>query len=107
MGHMLPLELLTAVADQGGYFYEGLPTDALTLFRWLTTSQAWTASCTEAQLGEGEEALTKLWESVGLRQEAHAPPIVVQPTRRRDDDFGGGMGATSFGGGNDDLDLSS
>ncbi|CAE8682478.1 unnamed protein product [Polarella glacialis] len=38
--HMLPIEVLNAVVEQGGYFYEGLPSDALSLFRWMTTTQA-------------------------------------------------------------------
>merc|ERR1719375_3013632 len=90
--HMVPLEVLMAVADTGGYLYEGLPGDALGLFRLLTTAQAWTAACTEAQLDEARGALRDLWGTLGKRTEAHAPPSVVHPPRRRDDDFGSPMG---------------
>ncbi|CAE7369489.1 unnamed protein product [Symbiodinium natans] len=50
--HLLPLEVLKAVAEQGGYLYEGLPNDPFSLFRCLTATQAWTVSCTEAQVAE-------------------------------------------------------
>merc|ERR1711939_1042812 len=50
-----------AVADQGGYLYEGLPDEAVGLFRMMSATQAWTVSCTEEQIPEGKAALEKLW----------------------------------------------
>jgi len=91
--HMLPLEVLQAVAEQGGYFYEGLPSDAVGIFRSLTTTQAWTVSCTEDKVAEAADELRKQWRTVGLREEPHAEPEVVKP-RGREDDIGGGFGAT-------------
>jgi hypothetical protein len=90
--HVLPLDVLKAVAEKGGYFYEGLPTDALSFFRMLTTSQAWTVSCTESQVAEATAALEKAWTSVGLREEPHPTPELEKPTRR-DADIGGGFNA--------------
>jgi len=94
--HMLPLELLVAVAEQGGYLYEGLPGDALSLFRLLTTTQAWTVACTEGQVSEASAALQKAWNEVGLREEPHPAPEVIQPSKSRDLDVGGGFGAGGF-----------
>lgn len=91
--HMLPLEVLLAVAEQGGYLYEGLASDALSLFRQLTTTQAWTVACTDSQVTEATAELHRQWAAVGLREEPHAPPEIVQP-RARDSDVGGGFGAT-------------
>jgi len=90
--HVLPVTVLQAVAEQGGYFYEGLPGDALGLFRMLTTSQAWTVACTEAQVEEATLALQNAWKTIGLREEPHPAPELVQPTRR-DMDIGGGFNA--------------
>jgi hypothetical protein len=95
--HLLPLDFLVAVSANGGYLYEGLQTDALSLFRMLTTTQAWTVSCTEDQTEEAEAQLRRLWQEVGLREEAHAAPELVDPPKRQNDDIGGGFGATSFG----------
>jgi len=97
--HMLPVEVLLAVAEQGGYFYEGLPSDALSLVRMLTATQAWTVSCTEAQVEEATALLKKTWEAYGLREEPHAAPEIIQP-KGRGDDIGGGFGA----GGMDPID---
>jgi len=94
--HMLPVEVLRAVAEQGGYMYEGLPTDALSLFRCMTATQAWTVSCTETQVTEAGAQLEKAWTAVGLREEALPPPEITQP-RKREGDIGGGFGATPFG----------
>jgi len=91
--HLLPLELLLVVAEQGGYLYEGLPADALSLFRLLTTTQAWTVACTEAQVAEATAELQKQWKTVALRDEPHEPPEIVKP-RPRDVDIGGGFGDT-------------
>merc|ERR1712167_522675 len=88
--HMLPLDVLRAVAEKGGYLYEGLPSDALTLFRWLSTTQAWTVACTEGQVDEATAELEKIWKVVGLREEQHAPPEILQPSKRQDD-IGGGF----------------
>jgi len=90
--HVLPLDVLMAVAEKGGYFYEGLPTDALSLFRMLTCTQAWTVACTEAQVGEAKAVLEQTWQSVALREEPHTAPTFVQPTRR-EADIGGGFNA--------------
>jgi len=92
--HLLPIELLTSVAEQGGYLYEGLPSDALSLFRYVTATQAWTVSCTEGQVDEATTCLQKMWGEVGLRAEPHAPPEVVKPIQR--DDIGGGFGASNL-----------
>merc|ERR1712136_533355 len=92
---LIPKELSLAVISRGGYFYEGLPSDALGIFRLLTTTQAWTISCTEAQVDEAGAALTKMWRTVGLREVAHEAPEFVKPTKRREDDIGGGFGASS------------
>mmetsp|Transcript_24742 Transcript_24742/g.44759 ORF Transcript_24742/g.44759 Transcript_24742/m.44759 type:complete len:853 (+) Transcript_24742:54-2612(+) len=89
--HLLPIELLTAVAENGGYFYEGLPTDALSVFRCMTATQAWTVSCTEGQVNEATEALENAWKKVGLRLVPHEPPDVIKP-RPRNMDIGGGFG---------------
>jgi len=94
--HVLPREILDTVCDKGGYLYEGLPTDALTLFRWLTTTQAWTVACTEDQVEEATAELQKVWASVALREEPHAQPDIIQP-KPRDSDIGGGFGATGIG----------
>ena len=64
--HMLPTEVLKAVAMQGGYFYEGLPGDAFSLFRSMTSTQAWTVACTNDQVKEAEEQLMKSWQTKGL-----------------------------------------
>jgi hypothetical protein len=88
--HLLPLDVLHAVAEQGGYLYEDLPSDALSLFRMLTTTQAWTVACTDAQVGEATAALGSAWTSIGLRTERHPEPELVQPTRQ-DADIGGGF----------------
>jgi len=90
--HLLPLPVLEAVASQGGYMYEGLPSEALGLFRMLTTTQAWTVSCTEAQVPEAKAALEKAWQTMGLREEAHPTPELVMP-KKRDMDIGGGFNA--------------
>jgi len=90
--HLLSIELLNAVAEQGGYLYEGLPTDALSLFRYLTATQAWTVACTEGQVEEATACLQKMWTEAGLRAEPHAQPEVVKPVAR--DDIGGGFGAS-------------
>eukprot|EP00928_Gymnodinium_smaydae_P013761 TRINITY_DN14996_c0_g2_i1.p1 TRINITY_DN14996_c0_g2~~TRINITY_DN14996_c0_g2_i1.p1 ORF type:complete len:900 (+),score=238.97 TRINITY_DN14996_c0_g2_i1:72-2771(+) len=95
--HHQPVELLNAVAERGGYLYEGLPTDALSLFRMLTTTQAWTVSCTEAQVAEATAALEKAWKEVGLREEPHMDPEIQRPPRRPDFDIGGGFGAGAGG----------
>lgn len=88
--HMVPLEVLQAVAKQGGYFYERLPSDGLSLFRAMTTSQAWTVACTEQQLEEAKKALS--W-SITL------PDCeIVKPKPR--EDLGGGFGDTGDVGGN-------
>jgi len=102
--HVLPLNLLTAVAENCGYIYEGLPTDALSLFRWLTATQAWTVACTEGQVHEAQAELQKLWKEAGLRAESHEAPEVVKPVGRPD--VGGGFGASPFGDamGGDDKD---
>jgi hypothetical protein len=93
--HLLPLDVLKAVAEKGGYFYEGMPTDALSLFRMMTTTQAWTVSCTESQVKEATAALEKAWTAVGLRDEPHPMPELEKPTRR-DADIGGGFNAGGF-----------
>lgn len=94
--HLFPLDVLMAVAEQGGYLYEGLPSDALTLFRWLTATQAWTVACTEAQVPEATATLQKMWQSVGLREEPHESPEIITPSRRSPD-IGGGFGASGVG----------
>ncbi|CAE7808684.1 unnamed protein product [Symbiodinium sp. CCMP2456] len=71
--HLLPLEVLKAVAEQGGYMYEDLPSDPFSLFRCLTATQAWTVACTEAQAAEAGEALMKAWQTAGLRQATCGP----------------------------------
>jgi len=53
---MLPVELLQAVATRGGYLYEGFAADALSLFRTMTATQAWTVACTEEQVQEAISA---------------------------------------------------
>jgi len=88
--HLHP-DLCMAVAEKGGYLYEGLPGDALTLFRWLTTTQAWTVACTEEQVAEAQAELGEAWRAVGLREEPHDAPEIVKP-RPRDMDIGGGFG---------------
>lgn len=93
--HMLPLEVLCTVAEQGGYLYEGLPSDALGLFRQMTTTQAWTVACTATQVEEATAELQKQWKLVGLREEPHAPPEIIKP-KAREDDIGGGFGATGI-----------
>mmetsp|Transcript_67237 Transcript_67237/g.161134 ORF Transcript_67237/g.161134 Transcript_67237/m.161134 type:complete len:890 (+) Transcript_67237:68-2737(+) len=92
--HMLPVDLLQAVNKQGGYMYEGFPTDVLSIFRMMTSSQAWTVSCVPSQVEEASAALRKAWQTVGLRQEAHEPPELVKPARR--DDVGGGFGDLGY-----------
>jgi hypothetical protein len=93
--HVLPVEFHMAVAEQGGYLYEGLPSDPLTLFRLFTATQAWSVACTEAQVPEAEEALKTAWQAVGLREEPHSPPEIIRP-RPRQDGIGGGFGATGL-----------
>jgi len=93
--HVLPREILDVVVKKGGYLYEGLPKDPLTLFRWMTTIQAWTVSCTEDQVAEATSELEKAW-STALREEPHAQPEIVQP-KPRDNDLGGGFSATGIG----------
>jgi len=90
--------VLMAVAEKGGYMYEGIPGDALSLFRWLTTTQAWTVACTEAQVAEAQAELGEAWKNVGLRAEPHPAPEVRQP-KPRDVDIGGGFGGGGFGAG--------
>lgn len=58
----------------------------------LTTTQAWTVACTEVQVEEATAALQKAWHAIGLREEPHPPPEVIQPSRR-DMDIGGGFNA--------------
>ncbi len=94
--HMLPIEVLKAVAMQGGYFYEGLPSDAFSLFRCMTATQAWTVACTTDQVKEAEAELLKAWQSKGLREEPHEEPEIIVP-KRREMDIGGGFG--DMGGG--------
>lgn len=97
--HLLPLDVLKAVAEQGGYLYEGLPSDALSIFRCMTASQAWTVACTEEQVPTARAELEKAWQSVGLRKEPIESPEIIQP-KPRDMDIGGGFGgAGGFGGG--------
>eukprot|EP00913_Durusdinium_trenchii_P001613 g1494.t3 len=91
--HMLPAEVLKAVAVQGGYFSEGFPSDAFSLFRSMTTTQAWTVACTPDQVEEAELALLKAWKENGLRKEAHEDPEIIKP-KARDMDIGGGFGDT-------------
>merc|ERR550537_528310 len=79
----LPLEVLMAVVDQGGYLYEGLPDEAVGLFRMMSTTQAWTVSCTEAQLPEGKAALEKLWLSEALRSDPPEKEIVTPRSSSR------------------------
>lgn len=81
--HVLPIELLMAVADQGGYVYEGLPNDAVGLFRMLSVTQAWTVACTEEQIPEGKAALEKLWQSEALRAEPLEKEIVSPRSTNR------------------------
>lgn len=100
--HLLPLEVLMAVAERGGYVYEGLPNDALSLFRLLTATQAWTASVTEAQVPEATAELQRLWQTVGLREEPLPMPQILRPPRRNED-VGGGFSAMG-GGPADDKD---
>jgi hypothetical protein len=90
--HLLPLPVLQAVAGQCGYFYEGLPDDALGLFCMLTTTQAWTIACTEAEVEKAKAALQKAWSNNGLREEPHEAPELIKPSRR-DMDIGGGFNA--------------
>lgn len=92
--HLLPIDVLTAVVQQCGYVYEELPRDALSLFRWMTTSQGWTVSCTEAQVAEAREKLLKAWQSEGLRHDPLPAPKIVQP-KSRGKEVGGGFGATA------------
>lgn len=75
--HLLPLEVLMAVVDQGGYLYEGLPEEAVGLFRMMSTTQAWTVSCTEEQIPEGKAALEKLWLGEALRADPPEKEIVT------------------------------
>lgn len=96
--HLLPVDLLHAVAEKNGYLYEGLPTDAVSLFRMLTTTQAWTVACRdEAQIKEATEVLRETWAKVGLREEPHDAPELVQP-EERSPEVGGGFNAGGFGG---------
>lgn len=106
--HMLPLPFLMAVADKGGYLYEGMPADALSIYRMMTTTQAWTVACTEAQVAEAQSVLQKAWQEHGLREEAHPDPEVVMPSRRSEMDIGGGFGAAGpgFGAGDNFDDIS-
>jgi len=91
--HLLPIEVLRAVAQRGGYFYEGMPNDALSLFRCMTATQAWTVSCTEEQVPEATEVLDSMWKKVGLRKDPVGPPEIRQ--RPRSMDVGGGFGTPS------------
>jgi len=102
--HLLSVDVLTAVAEQCGYVYEGLPSDALTLFRWLTATQAWTVACTDGQVEEATNVLQQTWQEVGLRAEPHPEPTIVKPTRSADigGGFGGPGGAMDFGAGSND-----
>jgi len=90
--HLLPLSVLQAVNEQGGYFYEGLPSDALGLFGMMTTTQAWTVACTEDKVEEATAALTNAWKEIGLREEPHPQPELLKPSKR-DMDVGGGFNA--------------
>jgi len=90
--HLVALDVLQAVVEKGGYLYEGLPSDPLGVFRMMTTTQAWTVSCTESQVAEATAALQKAWVNAGLREEAHESPELVKPTKR-DMDIGGGFNA--------------
>lgn len=98
--HLLPVEVLRAVAEQGGYMYEGFPADALSLFRTLTATQAWTVACTEDQVAEAARVLSEAWKSQALREEPHAAPEITRPSRRNDD-LGGGFNAGGMDGGDD------
>ncbi|CAJ1427380.1 unnamed protein product [Effrenium voratum] len=91
----LPIEVVKAVAEKGGYLYEGLPSDAFSLFRCMTASQAWTVACTEAEVQQAEELLLKKWHKIGLREEPLEAPEVVKP-KRREMDIGGGFGDTGL-----------
>jgi len=99
--HMVPQDILASVAGQGGYLNEGLPTDALSLYKALTTTQIWTIACTDDQLETAQGALHELWKASGLREEPHAQPRLVKPPKRDDYDIGGGFGSTSFNPGDD------
>jgi len=44
---LLPKEVLAAVAERGGFVYEGVPACPLGVFRQHTTSQSWAAGVTE------------------------------------------------------------
>lgn len=94
--HMLPQEVLLAVAEAGGYLDEGLPSDALSLFATLASSQAWTVACPEGSVDAASKALQRMWEQLGVREEPHQQPELVTPRRRMDDDIGGGFGAGGF-----------
>jgi len=91
--HLLPLVVLKAVVEKCGYVYEGLPRDALSLFRWMTASQGWTVSCTPEQVPEAKEQLIKAWKLEGLREVPHSHTIVQPKSRGRE--VGGGFGATA------------
>ena len=93
--HMLPTEVLKAVAHQGGFFSEGLPSDAFSLFRLMTTTQAWTVACTPEQVLVAETALLAAWKEVGLRPDAHEAPELIKP-KPREMDIGGGFGDTGL-----------
>lgn len=96
--HLLSSNLLTAVAEKNGYLYESIPTDAVSIFRMLTTTQAWTVACAdEAQVKEATELLRQTWVKVGLREEPHGMPELIQP-EQRSADVGGGFNAGGFGG---------
>jgi len=63
----LPVELLKATISNGGYHYEGLPKDVMSLFRAMTTTQAWTVSCTPGEVDEAKASLKKSWASTCMR----------------------------------------
>lgn len=99
--HLVPKEMVSAVAANGGYLYT-MPKDTLTLFRLLTTTQAWTVICTEAETAKAAEVLKSTWRST-LIEEPHEPPEIRKPFRR-DDGIGGGFGAPSYFDDDDDDD---
>jgi len=96
--HLLPVGLLHAVAEKNGYLYEGTPTDAVSMFRMLATTQAWTVACAdESQVKEATEVLRDTWNKIGLREVPHEAPELVQP-EQRSPEVGGGFNAGGFGG---------
>mmetsp|Transcript_92844 Transcript_92844/g.194045 ORF Transcript_92844/g.194045 Transcript_92844/m.194045 type:complete len:848 (-) Transcript_92844:81-2624(-) len=97
--HHLPVEMLDAVAERGGYVYEGLPRDPVRLLQFMTTTQAWTVAALDSEVEAASKALHSAWKSHGLREEPLEKPQIVTPPPPAD--LGGGFGAPGMGLGDD------